>query len=82
MKPALVQNREDMALGAAWRRVEKALPRRFALGLTTNGHGSYGALARPPFMDYPEWMEAKRETWADDAVTALTALAEKLEAAR
>jgi hypothetical protein len=78
--PADVQQREWAALGGAWWRCEAALPARFSLDLTTNGRGTYGALARPPFMDYGAWMDAKREEWAATPTAALTALAERLEA--
>jgi len=73
MKTALEQNREDQALGAAWRRCEAALPEDAHWGFERDP--GFSNLPYIAWVDDP-YMERSRP----DPTEALTALAEALEA--
>ena len=78
MTPALIQQREDAALGAAWRRVEaasEALGGWLFHGLYPVGNGWRSSA-------WHAGLDAPIGRWSADPTEALTALAEALEAKR
>jgi hypothetical protein len=67
-----------MTLGQVWLEAEAALPKRFTLQLTSNGRGTYHAVALPPFLPWEEWWAEHREAFGDTPEQALAELVEKL----
>jgi hypothetical protein len=67
-----------VTLDDVWAEAESVLPRRFELHLTSNGRGTYHAVALPPFLPWEEWWAEHREAFGDTPVQAVSELVEKL----